>query len=237
MSRSSCRTCSATCCCWRSPGSRGWFTDRELTARGQRVHLVPDPRGGQAVRRHLHDHHPGARHPARPASDGALAAVIERGHRRRGPAGRRHVLLGSPASCRASSTTRRPTWRSSTPPAATPAGPDRARSPRARCWRSRPARCSWAPTPTSATRPTSWSSRSPRSAGVPHAELLRLHDLVGPDPAADLRPGHLAVFPLTDPAGRRKAPASVMHEQRAGTGRQQALGGRAEEQVVDQPMA
>ena len=41
------------------------------------------------------------------------------------------------------------------------------RSAALRSWsRSASARCSWAPTPTSATGRTSWSARSPRSAGV-----------------------------------------------------------------------
>ena len=56
----------------------------------------------------------------------------------------------------------RPTWCSSTPPAATPriswangAEP---------CWPFPPVRCSWAPTRTSATPPTSWSGPSPNPA-------------------------------------------------------------------------
>ena len=42
---------------------------------GQRFQLVPDRRGGQAVRRHLHHHRPGDRHPAC-RRQGALAVVV-----------------------------------------------------------------------------------------------------------------------------------------------------------------
>ena len=47
------------------------------------------------------------------------------------------------------------------------------------CWRRSPAaRSSWAPTPTSATDPTSWSRRSPRKSGVRMPGFFRLHGAI-----------------------------------------------------------
>ena len=127
------------------------------------LHVGSDRRGREALRRHLPHHHSGDRDAARGQRRRARAAGRARHGRGRAPE-RRDSTSGSPARCRRSSTTRRPTSCSSISRAAMRRcswGRSRRR------WRrSRPAPSSWAPTPTSATRRTSWSRRSPRRAGV-----------------------------------------------------------------------
>ena len=55
-------------------------TTRQGRAREERVQLGADPGSGLPLRRHLHDHHPRAGDPARPAEHGALAGLIRAVH-------------------------------------------------------------------------------------------------------------------------------------------------------------
>ena len=116
---------------------------------------------------------------------GRLRRRHARGHRARRPAAALGLLLVQRRAQLASSTTRRPTWCSSTSPAATRGADDHAGRHAGRHLGRR--RCSWAPTPTSATRPTSWSRPSPKTAASRMPSFFGYMALERRDPAAAVR--------------------------------------------------
>ena len=136
-----------------------WFTTPKALRQENDFSWTPDRRGGGALRRHLRHHDPGARDPQRPRrrarAHGALAVLLGLGRALLLPRQRADLPHLRRGRERPRSAPTPPTSASSSP-RAEGAAPARGHLAAARC--------SWAPTPTSATARTSWSRPSPSRA-------------------------------------------------------------------------